>query len=126
MANTNPMLERVCDIIWTVLAVLTGLGLTGISVHFSGAAWAGNEDAPELFRASTWSDTCMCACDWTTGPAVTQEGWKGKTLVADSCSLSDFEVVRCTRLNNHPRDPAALRRSSARAASRLHVQNPQD
>eukprot|EP01050_Picozoa_sp_SAG11_P026840 SAG11_NODE_6574_length_1286_cov_1.199663_2_plen_99_part_00 len=96
MANTNSTLEIACDIIMTVFAVLTGLIMLMFFFDLSQAAWGSNIETPEFWHAGTWSEDCMCACDWKTDSGITEEGWKGKTL-SENCPLEDLEVVRCAK-----------------------------
>ena len=103
MPNTNPTLEKGCDIVLTIFAALTGLFMFLVMFMHGDAAWGSDIETPEFWHASTWGENCMCACSWTTPAYITEEGWKGKTLES-ACPLADKEVVRFKRAFNRPRN----------------------
>jgi hypothetical protein len=103
MPNTNPTLEKGCDIVLTIIAALTGLMWLGATFMHGFHAWGSDIETAEFGSSSTWDENCMCACGWTTPATITEEGWKGKTLES-ACPLADKEVVRFKRAFNRPRN----------------------
>ena len=61
MPNTNPMLEKGCDIVLTIIAALTGLFWFFAMFMHGEHAWGSDIETPSFGSSSTWDENCMCA-----------------------------------------------------------------